>query len=116
MQIQQISMFDLEPALEKENLLTVLAKSDFPYGRTRERAEALYAENKDPVEMAKFLRDEKGIGGHSITYDGKQGFVDYNAKGASVKFYADDMTTVERFTYAQLAKEIIRLINCGHLR
>lgn len=109
----QISLFDLDPSLEKESLLTAISKTNFPYGTMHEHAKAEWDANHDEGSLAELLKHELGIGGYSMDYNGERGFLEFNSNGATFKVSGYDSAKAERFSYKLIAREIIRLINNG---
>ncbi len=71
---------------EEEINQLLRAGSGFEGGKIR--IYALYQQQGDRKERAKFLKTEYGVGGHSYTFaDGSHGFADHNAKGIQLKSY-----------------------------
>lgn len=100
MQAVQLNMFDLlEPLTKFEESL--LRGSGFEGGKVRIYVASTYLSASD---FADFLKEEYGIGGCSSKY----GFIDYNAKGISIR----NLKTNEHESknWSQAAKMVKRLI------
>jgi len=91
MQGIQLSFFDPLPELrsEREILLdkALLRGSGFEGGPLRIYAAFL---TKDQRSFTDFLREEFGVGGHSMDTDRGHGFVDYGSKGLQIRVWKDD--------------------------
>ena len=102
----QISMFDLLDEDEDLRILrdSLLRGSNFVGGRVR-----IYAASKvlDDKLFPVFLKDEFGIGGHSID----NGFIDFGSKGITV--WKNHFTDRKDYTWKQIAREYRRLISIG---
>lgn len=105
---EQISIFDL---LEPESRFTSECRkgSGFENGRVR----IYLAAGKLGIrELADFLKEEYGVGGHSATFpDGAHGFTDYSPKGFFITEWKGH--TVEKHNWTEVAKEVKRLIFSG---
>lgn len=107
--MEQISIFDLLETKETESRFTheVRRGSGFADGKVR-----IYFANlkMDIKQLAVFLKDEYGVGGHSADFpDGGSGFTDYNPKGLMIREWKTDVT--EKHTWPEVAKEVKRLIS-----
>ena len=70
--------------------------SGFHYGKFR--ISLLYEQNNSPDDRARYLKDEYGIGGRSISFhDGSRGFLNYDSKGISIDCYEHDIAKVLRW-------------------
>lgn len=107
---QQISIFDiLEPPQESRFTSECRRGSGFENGKIRIYCASLKMNQK---ELASFLSDEYGIGGHSSDFpDGGRGFTDYNGKGMIIREWKTNET--EKYTWTEVAREIKRLILSG---
>ncbi len=100
MQAVRLNIFDiLEPlSWVEENLLR---GSGYEHGKIRIYAAAMQLDQK---KLAEFLKEEYGVGGCSI----KEGFMDYNAKGISLRKWKEN--TEEKHNWNEAAKSVKRLI------
>ena len=106
--MEQISIFDLLETKETESRFTHECRcgSGFEGGKIRIYCASL---NMSVKELAVFLKDEYGVGGHSADFpDGGRGFTDYNPKGLMIREWKTDIT--EKHTWPEVAREIKRLI------
>lgn len=107
--MQQISIFDLLGTEEPESRFTheVRRGSGFADGKVRIYFASLHMDVK---QLAVFLKDEYGVGGHSADFpDGGRGFTDYNPKGLMIREWKTDVT--EKYTWLEVAKEVKILIS-----
>lgn len=100
MQAVQLNMFDILDPLSwfEENLLR---GSGYEHGKIRIYAATMQLDQK---KLAEFLKEEYGVGGCSI----KEGFMDYNAKGISLRKWKEN--TEEKHNWNEVAKSVKRLI------
>ena len=104
--IEQISIFDLMQDQESRFTSECRYGSGFEGGRVRIYCASC---NLGIKELAGFLRQEYGIGGHSVTFpDGSHGFADYRASG--MQLWQSRTDWKENHSYVEMAKEIKRLI------
>lgn len=107
--IDQISIFDLLKPCESRFTHECRSGSGFEGGRVRIYCASCNLGIKD---LAVYLKDEYGVGGHSATFpDGTHGFTDYNASGLTIRALKSNET--EKHTWQEVAKEIKRLIFSG---
>lgn len=108
--IEQISIFDLlNPVTESRFSSECKRGSGFAGGKVRIYCASL---NLGVKELAAFLKDEYGIGGHSADFpDGGRGFTDYNGSGLMIREWKTNQT--EKHSWTEVAKEIKRLIFSG---
>ena len=107
--IDQISIFDLLEPCESRFTHECRIGSGFEGGRVRIYCASCNLGIKD---LAVYLKDEYGVGGHSATFpDGTHGFTDYNASGLTIRAWKSNET--EKHTWQEVAKEIKRLIFSG---
>ena len=107
--IDQISIFDLLEPCESRFTHECQSGSGFEGGRVRIYCASCNLGIKD---LAVYLKDEYGVGGHSATFpDGTHGFTDYNASGLTIRAWKSNET--EKHTWQEVAKEIKRLIFSG---
>lgn len=102
---EQISIFDM---IETESRFTheVKTGSGFEGGKVRIFCASL---NLGIRQLAEFLKDEYGTGGHSASFpDGGHGFTDYNPKGLTIREWKSNET--EYHSWTEVAKEVKRLI------
>lgn len=106
--MEQISIFDLlGPQTESRFTSEVKKGSGFTNGKIRIYCASL---NMNGKELARFLSDEYGVGGHSADFpDGGRGFTDYNSKGLMIREWKSDVT--ERYSWLQVAQEVKKLIS-----
>lgn len=104
--IEQISIFDLMQDQESRFTAECRYGSGFADGRVRIYCASC---NLGVKELADFLKDEYGIGGHSVTFpDGSHGFADYRASG--MQLWQSRTNWKENHSYVEMAREIKRLI------
>lgn len=105
---EQISIFDL---IEPESRFTceIRSGSGFEHGRVR----VYLASRQMPVdELAKYMRSEYGVGGHSITFpDGESGFADHDSRGITLRVWKSH--EIEKHSWREAAVEAKRLIAAG---
>lgn len=102
---EQISMFEM---LEPESRFTSVLRSGSAYENRKVRIYAA-ALNMDIKQLAVYLKDEYGVGGHSAHYpDGTNGFVDYNGNGIMISEWKKPEK--EKHRWLEVAKEVKRLI------
>ena len=90
--------------------LSLASGSGFAHGK--ERIAAFFQENHTPKERAEFLKNEYGIGGRSWTFqDGRNGFLEYNAQGFSLRSYPEGQE--QRLKWPEVEKRILILIAAG---
>lgn len=107
--IEQITVFDLLGAYESRFSAEIKTGSGFEGGRVRIYCASRHLGLK---ELAAFMKEEYGIGGHSITFpDGVSGFADHSPKGIVLREFRS--TVEERHTWMEAAKEVKRLILAG---
>ena len=107
--IDQISIFDLLEPCESRFTHECRSGSGFEGGRVRIYCASC---NLGIKELAKFLKDEYGVGGHSITFpDGVNGFTDYNGSGMTIRAWKEK--EIEKHSWNEVATEIKRLIYSG---
>ena len=116
---EQIEQIDRRAETEKvsafsfsgEDIALALASgSGFAHGK--ERIAAFFQENHTPKERAEFLKNEYGIGGRSWTFqDGRDGFLEYNAQGFSLRSYPEGQE--QRLKWPEVEKRILILIAAG---
>ena len=104
--IEQISIFDLLEPSESRFTNECRRGSGFADGKIRIYCASL---NMSVKELAGFLKDEYGVGGHSADFpDGGRGFTDYNSSGLKISEWKTHVT--EKHGWLDVAKEIKRLI------
>ena len=104
--IEQLSMFDLLQETESHFTAQIREGSGFENGRVR-----IYCAScsRGVKELAKFMKEEYGIGGNSITFpDGQDGFADYRASGIELRVWKTH--GVEKHGWTEAAAEVKRLI------
>ena len=107
--IEQITVFDLLGACESRFSAEIKTGSGFAGGKVRIFCASCQLGLK---ELAEFMKEEYGIGGHSITFpDGVSGFADHNSKG--IVLWEFRSTVKEQHTWMEAAKEVKRLILAG---
>lgn len=106
---EQITMFDLLNPIESRFTYECRRGSGFEGGKIRIYCASL---NMGLKELAVFLKEEYGIGGHSADFpDGGRGFTDYNAKGLMIREWKSNQE--ERHNWQDVAREVKRLILSG---
>ena len=106
---EQISIFEMLQTEESWLRQEVRKGSGYEGGRVRIFIAAL---NLDESELADFLKDEYGTGGHSITFQNYQhGFTDYNSNGIEIREWKSD--NHKSYKWKEVAREIKRLIYEG---
>jgi hypothetical protein len=104
--IEQISIFELLEPCESRFTSECRYGSGFEGGKVRIYLASL---NMNVKELAAFLKNEYGVGGHSADFpDGGRGFADHNASGITICEWKSNVT--EKHTWPEVAKEIKRLI------
>lgn len=104
--IEQISIFDLLEPCESRFTHECRRGSGFENGKIRIYLASL---NMDIKQLAVFLKEEYGVGGHSADFpDGGRGFTDYNGSGLKISEWKTNVT--EKHTWPEVAKEVKRLI------
>ena len=90
--------------------MALASGSGFAHGK--ERIASFFQENHTPKERAEFLKNEYGIGGRSWTFqDGRNGFLEYNAQGFSLRSYPEGQE--QRLKWPEVEKRILILIAAG---
>ena len=116
---EQIERIDRRAETEKvsafsfsgEDIALALA-SGSGFAQGKERIAAFFQENHTPKGRADFLENEYGIGGWSWTFqDGKDGFLEYNAQGFSLRSYPEGQE--QRLKWPEVEKRILILIAAG---
>ena len=116
---EQIEQIDRRAETEKvsafsfsgEDIALALA-SGSGFAQGKERIAAFFQENHTPKGRADFLENEYGIGGWSWTFqDGRDGFLEYNARGIQLRSYPEGQE--QRFSWSDAAKRIGVLIAAG---
>ena len=103
---EQISMFELLQPQESRFTHECKRGSGFEGGKVRIYCAAL---NMNIKELAVYLKDEYGVGGHSADFpDGGRGFTDYNSKGLLIREWKTNQT--EKHNWQEVAREVKRLI------
>ena len=103
---EQISMFELLNPVESRFTHECRKGSGFEGGKVRIYCAAL---NMNIKELAVYLKDEYGVGGHSADFpDGGRGFTDYNASGLLIREWKTNQT--EKHNWQEVAREVKRLI------
>lgn len=103
---EQISMFEMLQNCESRFTNQVKCGSGFEGGKVRIYCAAL---NMNVKELAVYLKDEYGVGGHSADFpDGGRGFTDYNPSGFMIREWKTNQT--EKHSWQEVAKEVKRLI------
>ena len=88
--IDQISIFDLLEPCESRFTHECRSGSGFEGGRVRIYCASCNLGIKD---LAVYLKDEYGVGGHSATFpDGTHGATDYNASGLTIRAWKSNET------------------------
>jgi hypothetical protein len=106
---EQISMFKMLNPVESRFTHECRRGSGFEGGRVRIYCASCNLGIKD---LALYLKDEYGVGGHSATFpDCARGFTDYNASGLTIRAWKSNET--EKHSWQEVAKEIKRLIFSG---
>ena len=106
---EQISMFEMLNPVESRFTHECRSGSGYEGGRVRIYCASCNLGIKD---LAVYLKDEYGVGGHSATFpDGTSGFTDYNASGLTIRAWKSNET--EKHSWQEVAKEIKRLIFSG---
>lgn len=104
--IEQISIFDLLEPCESRFTHECRRGSGFEDGKIRIYLASL---NMGIKQLAVFLKEEYGVGGHSADFpDGGRGFTDYNGSGLKISEWKTNVT--EKHTWPEVAKEVKRLI------
>ena len=108
--LEQISIFDLlSPQTESRFTHECRKGSGYANGKVRIYCASL---NMGIKELAVFLKDEYGVGGHSADFpDGGSGFTDYNPKGLMIREWKSNRE--EKHGWQEVAKEVKRLILNG---
>ena len=116
---EQIEQIDRRAETEKvsafsfsgEDIALALA-SGSGFAKGKERIAAFFQENHTPKERAEFLKNEYGIGGRSWMFqDGRDGFLEYNAQGFSLRSYPEGQE--QRLKWPEVEKRILILIAAG---
>ena len=103
---EQISIFDLLNPCESRFTSECRKGSGFEGGKVRIYCAAL---NMNIKELAVYLKDEYGVGGHSADFpDGGRGFTDYNPTGLKIREWKTNVT--EKHNWQEVAREVKRLI------
>ena len=103
---EQISIFELLEPCESRFTHEVKRGSGYEGGKVRIYCASL---NLGVKELAKYLSDEYGCGGHSASFpDGGRGFTDYNSKGLSIREWKS--REEEKHNWQEVASEVKRLI------
>lgn len=106
---EQVSMFELLEPCESRFTHECRLGSGFEGGKVRIYCASL---NMSVKELAVFLKEEYGIGGHSADFpDGGRGFTDYNPSGFMIREWKSNQT--EKHSWQEVAKEVKRLIARG---
>ena len=107
---EQISVFELlETPKDSRFTSEIKCGSGIENSRVRIYCASCHLGVKD---LADFLREEYGIGGHSITFpDGARGFADHDSKGIELRVFKEKES--EKHSYTEAAKEVKRLILRG---
>lgn len=99
-------MFDLLQETESHFTAQIRKGSGFEGGRVRIYCASCSLGVK---ELAKFMKEEYGIGGNSITFpDGQSGFADYHPAGIELRVWKTH--EVEKHKWTEAATEVKRLI------
>ena len=103
---EQISMFELLNPVESRFTHECKRGSGYEGGKVRIYCAAL---NMNIKELAVYLKDEYGVGGHSADFpDGGRGFTDYNSTGLLIREWKTNQT--EKHNWQEVAREVKRLI------
>ena len=106
---EQISMFELLNPVESRFTYECRRGSGFENGRVRIYCASIHFGLN---ELARYLKDEYGVGGHSSDYpDGGRGFSDHNGNGITIREWKSNQE--EKHSWPEVAKEIKRLIASG---
>ena len=104
--VEQISIFELLNPVESRFTYECRRGSGFENGRVR-----IYCASRHLgiTELAKYLKIEYGIGGHSSDFpDGGRGSAMHNASGIEIREWKSNQS--EKHNWHEVAREIKRLI------
>ena len=103
---EQISIFELLEPCESRFTHECRRGSGFENGKIRIFCASL---NMNVKELADYLKEEYGIGGHSADFpDVGSGFTDYNISGLIIREWKINRT--EKHSWKEVALEVKRLI------
>ena len=107
---EQMSIFELlETPIDSRFTAEIKCGSGIENSRVRIYCASCHLVVK---ELADFLREEYGVGGHSITFpDGARGFADHSSKGIELRVWKEKES--EKHSYTEAAREVKRLILRG---
>lgn len=96
--------------IPESELVRILQRgSGFEGGKIR--IAAFYQKESDAAKRAAFLKEEYGIGGWTFQFEeGVTGWVDWNARGLSIKKFHDEDNSVVKLSWLQVEKRIGQLI------
>ena len=83
--------------------------SGFSWGKLRIYEQ--FQKRETEAKNIAFLKREYGIGGHSASFGGIDGFVDYDGKGLTIKTYKPRYELV--LSWSKVAKRLAQLIASG---
>ena len=107
---EQISIFEmLEAPTISRFTNEIMQGSGYENGRVRIYCASCHL---DTAELAEFMKEEYGTGGHSATFpDGVRGFADHSPKGIFLRVWKTNET--EKHSWTEAAREVKRLILRG---
>lgn len=96
--------------IPESELVRILQRgSGFEGGKIR--IAAFYQKESDAAKRAAFLKEEYGIGGWTFQFEeGVTGWVDWNARGLSIKKFHDEDNSVVKLSWLQVEKRIGQII------
>lgn len=106
---EQISIFEMLEPCESRFTAEIKCGSGVENSRVRIFCASCHL---DVPDLAKFLKEEYGYGGHTFTFpDGERGVADHTPNGIELRMFGEARS--EKHSYTEAAREVKRLILRG---